>query len=77
MEEGNQKLRCLNCGSVHREKECELKGAGVTQEGQFWNTKCPTCGVYDLINERYAEMDEDEFRDAQEQRARDLKKHIG
>jgi ribosomal protein S27E len=58
----SEKVRCLNCGESYPECEITLRHAGRTAEGDFWNSKCPECGVYDMMQEYLAEMSEEEFK---------------
>ena len=58
----NDKVRCLNCGEQYRDYNTILHHAGRTNEGDFWNSECPECGVYDMMNEKNAQMTEEEFQ---------------
>ena len=66
----DSKVRCLKCGEQYRDYDIILKHAGRTEEGDFWNSECPVCGTFNLMQEEYAEMSEEEFREVQHDLAR-------
>jgi predicted ATP-dependent serine protease len=61
----SEQVRCLACGEQYRDYDINLKHSGRTEEGDYWNSECPECGRYDLMQEEYAEMSEEEFREEQ------------
>lgn len=63
-------VRCLECGSEYPECKINLKHAGRTVEGDFWNSECPECGTINMMQEEYAEMSDEEFREKQHEVAR-------
>lgn len=63
-------VRCLECGEEYRDCDIIFKHAGRTEEGDFWNSKCPECGRMNGMQEEYAEMSEEEFREKQHEVAR-------
>lgn len=63
-------VRCLSCGEEYPERAVELKHAGRTVEGDFWNCKCPECGSMNGMRAEYAELSESEFRAKQHEVAR-------
>ena len=56
-------VRCLNCGEEYPDYKTTLHHAGRTVDGDFWNSECPECGTYDMMNEEYAQMTEEEFQE--------------
>lgn len=72
-------VRCLNCGETYPENEIELKYAGRLHEdevndpskiGDYWNSKCPFCGAYDRMHEKYVDMTNEKFIEKQHEVAR-------
>lgn len=45
----DKQVFCLNCCEQYPEHDATLKHAGRTVDGDFWNTKCPHCGVKDQM----------------------------
>lgn len=66
----DEKVRCLNCGESYRDCDTILKHAGRTVEGDFWNDKCPECGMFNMMGEEYYNMTEEEFKEEQHSVAR-------
>jgi len=60
----------LNCGESYPDYETTLKYAGRTAEMIFWNSECPECGVMDMMNEKNAQMSEEEFKEKQHEISR-------
>lgn len=58
-------VRCLNCGEQYRDADIILKHAGRTVDGDYWNSECPVCGVHNGMQEEYAELTDEEFREKQ------------
>lgn len=65
-------VRCFFCGESYRDCDIILKHAGRTEEGDFWNCKCPECGQMNAMQEEYAQMSDEEFREEQHRIARDM-----
>ena len=63
-------VRCLNCGDQYPEKAIELRHAGRSRHGDYWNSRCPTCREYNGMQEEYAQLSDDEFREKQHEVAR-------
>lgn len=63
---GSERVRCLECGEEYPEHDIQLKHAGRTVEGDYWNSKCPHCGSYNSMGEEYAELTEEEFQEEKE-----------
>lgn len=66
----DEPVRCINCGEQYRDCDVTLHHAGRTVEGDFWNSECPCCGKYGSMNDRYAQMSDEEFREEQHHVAR-------
>lgn len=43
---GDTEVFCLSCGDRYPEYDILLKYAGRTEDGDFWNDKCPNCGAH-------------------------------
>lgn len=69
----SEELRCLACGAQFEDREADLEHAGRTVDGDFWNTKCPNCGVYDRMTADLAELSDEEFRARQHEVARAMR----
>lgn len=74
-----QTVRCIDCGEKYPEKEIELEHAGrievndatgSVEPGDYWNSRCPKCGGINSMQEEYAEMSDEEFKEKQHEVAR-------
>jgi len=69
-------VRCINCGEKYPEKHVELVYAGRTDDGDFWNDRCPECGVMNGMRAEYAELSDKEFKSEQHKQARTRRETI-
>lgn len=46
-------LKCAHCCAVFYDNRELMESAGQIDGEKYWNTKCPSCGNYDRMNEDY------------------------
>jgi len=72
----DEPVRCLNCGDQYPDHAINLKHAGRSMEGDYWNSECPTCGVNNAMQEEYAQLSDEEFHEKQHEVARQRRESI-
>ena len=66
----NKKVCCLHCSKTYRDYDIILKCAGDIAGVQFYNDICPECGCVNTMDEEYAKMSEEEFKEKQKEENR-------
>lgn len=76
-------VRCLNCGVRYRDADIILRhagrihaGSGAVDPGDYWNSECPKCGIYNAMSEDYAALTDEEFRAKQHETERQRRESI-
>jgi len=66
----NEKVRCLHCSKTYRDYDIILKSAGDIAGVEFFNDICPECGSVNTMEEEYAKMSKEEFKEKQKEENR-------
>jgi len=66
----NEGVRCLHCSKTYRDYDIILKGTGDIAGVEFFNDICPECGNVNTMEEEYAKMSEEEFKQKQKEENR-------